>query len=50
MSSNAYVLIDGLLSFGVVVAICVWQLRSTARAKAERIAREKALKEKSEGR
>ena len=45
MSSNAYGLIDMGLAFGAVVAICVWQLRSTARAKQQRIAREKARRE-----
>ena len=46
MNSTVYVLFDGLLSFGVVVGFCVWQLASTQRAKKERIAREKARGEK----
>lgn len=41
MSSNLYVLLDGGLSFGVVVAICVWQLVSTRRAIRRRLEREK---------
>jgi hypothetical protein len=45
MSPNLYVLLDGALSFGAALAFCVWQLKSTARAKRERIAREQAQKD-----
>jgi hypothetical protein len=44
MSSNVYGLFDMALAFGAVLAICVWQLRSTERAKRERIEREKNRK------
>ncbi len=42
MDAGAYVILDGGLSFGVVIAICVYQLISTSRAKKQRIEREKA--------
>jgi hypothetical protein len=42
MNPNLYVLLDGALSFGVALAFCFQQLRSTERAKQQRIAREKA--------
>jgi hypothetical protein len=47
MSPTLYVLLDGGLSFGAVLAFCVWQLRSTERAKQQRIAREKAQRQAS---
>ncbi len=49
MGPNLYGLIDGALAFGAVVAFCIWQLRSTERAKQQRIAREKAAREKGGG-
>ena len=32
MDPKYYGLVEMLLSFGVVLAFCIWQLRSTARA------------------
>jgi hypothetical protein len=46
MNPNLYGFLDGALAFGSILAFCFWQLRSTERAKQERIAREKAAKEK----
>jgi hypothetical protein len=48
MNPNVFGLFEGVLSFGVLLAFCVWQLRSTERAKQQRIAREKAQREASE--
>jgi len=44
MSSDLFGLLDLALGFGVIVAICVWQLASTEKAKRQRIEREKARK------
>ena len=41
MSADVFGLLDLLLAFGVIVAICVWQLAATQKAKRERIEREK---------
>jgi hypothetical protein len=48
MGPGTYVLLDGGLSFGVLVLFCVWQLISTDRARKRRIEREKAAREGKE--
>jgi hypothetical protein len=42
MDARYYGLVEMLLSFGVVLAFCFWQLHSVAKAKKERLERERA--------
>ncbi len=42
MDARYYGLVEMLLSFGVVLAFCFWQLRSVAKAKRKRLERERA--------
>jgi hypothetical protein len=45
MDPNYYGLIEMLLSFGVVLAICFWQLRAVSKAKKARLERERQERE-----
>ena len=42
MDARYYGLVEMLLSFGVVLAFCFWQLHSVAKAKRKRLERERA--------
>jgi len=46
MDPNYYGVIEMLLSFGVVLAICFWQLHSVSKAKKARLARERQERER----
>jgi hypothetical protein len=42
VNARYYGLVEMLLSFGVVLAFCFWQLYSVAKAKRKRLERERA--------
>jgi len=42
MDPNDYGIVEMLLSFGVVLAFCFWQLYSVSQAKKQRLERERA--------
>jgi hypothetical protein len=42
VDARYYGLVEMLLSFGVVLAFCFWQLHSVAKAKRKRLERERA--------